>query len=120
MTNEEIIRKIGEPTFSYSNNKLIGYKSNDFYAFFCNGEISIYEVAKLNEQNNQTFAQLFTKLNKDGDVTSFYNSLNIVYPNPEISTEKGNDTSSVLPISFISPSCIHMTVPQNSLRVSIL
>ena len=91
MTNEEIIRKIGEPTFSYSNNKLIGYKSNDFYAFFCNGEISIYEVAKLNEQNNQTFAQLFTKLNKDGDVTSFYNSLNIVYPNPEISTEKGND-----------------------------
>lgn len=97
MSNETIIQKLGTPTFTYSNNSLIGYKSNEFYAFFHDGQVSIYEVAKLNNNTNKTFAELFTKLNKDGDVTSFYNDLNIIYPNPETSIEKNEDISLFYP-----------------------
>ena len=97
MTNDAIIQKLGTPTYTYSNNSLIGYRSNDIYAFFHDGQISIYEVAKLNATDNKTFAELFTKLNKDGDVTSFYNELNVLYPNPESSTEKDDDISAFYP-----------------------
>jgi len=97
MTNDAIIQKLGTPTYTYSNNSLIGYRSNDIYAFFHDGQISIYEVAKLNATDNKTFAELFTKLNKDGDVTSFYNELNVLYPNPESASEKDDDISAFYP-----------------------
>ena len=97
MTNDAIIQKLGTPTYTYSNNSLIGYRSNDIYAFFHDGRISIYEVAKLNATDNKAFAELFTKLNKDGDVTSFYNELNVLYPNPESASEKDDDISAFYP-----------------------
>lgn len=97
MNNEAVIQKLGTPTFTYSNNSLIGYKSNELYAFFYEGQVSIYEVAKLNGSSNRSFAELFTKLNKDGDITSFYNNLNILYPNPETSIENNDEISLFYP-----------------------
>ena len=97
MGNDAIISRLGTPTYTESDNNIIGYKSNDLYTFFSNGEISIYEVPKLNESNNQKFAELFTQLNKDGDVTKFFNDLNMLYPNPETLIEKEEDVSVFYP-----------------------
>lgn len=97
MDNSKIKSKLGEPFYTYSNDNLIGYRSNDIYAFFSNGEISIYRINKLDEDKNKKFASLVSKLNKDGDVTNFYNNLILLYPNPSESEESEDGISAFYP-----------------------
>lgn len=91
MTNEAIKKSLGEPTFDFHDGLIIGYKSNEFYAFFVDGEISIYKVNTLDEDKNNKFASLVEELNKDGDVTKFYNQLIQLYPNPDKTSETSNE-----------------------------
>ena len=97
MTNDAVKGILGEPTFNLRNGLIIGYKSNDIYAFFVNGEISIYKVNKLDEDKNNQFANLVEELNKNGDVTSFYNKLTQLYPNPESTIENEDEISASYP-----------------------
>ena len=97
MTNDSIKNILGEPTFDLRKGLIIGYKSKDFYAFFVDGEISIYKVNTLDEDKNNQFANLVDELNKSGDVTSFYNQLIQLYPNPESSTESDSEISASYP-----------------------
>ncbi len=97
MTNDAIKGMLGEPTFNLRDGLIIGYKSNDIYAFFVNGEISIYKVNKLDEDKNNQFANLVEELNKNGDVTSFYNKLTQLYPNPESTIETEDEVSASYP-----------------------
>lgn len=87
MTNDDVKKILGEPTFNLNKGLIIGYKSEDLYAFFVDGEISIYRVNKLDENKNNQFAELVGELNKSGDVTTFYNNLILLYPNPESTIE---------------------------------
>ncbi len=43
-SNENIIKALGEPTFKSEVENVIGYKGKDMYAFFSNGDISIYKT----------------------------------------------------------------------------
>ena len=97
MTNDAVKGILGEPTFNLRNGLIIGYKSNDIYAFFVNGEISIYKVNKLDEDKNNQFADLVEELNKNGDVTSFYNKLTQLYPNPESTIENEDEVFASYP-----------------------
>lgn len=80
MTNEEIKKQLGNPSFEDANNQLIGYKTEKLYMFFKDGEISIYRVEELNQETNSKFAELVTKLNTSGDYKTFLNNLTDLYP----------------------------------------
>lgn len=97
MTNDAIKRTLGEPAFTFHDDLIIGYKSSNLYAFFADGEISIYKVNTLDEEKNNQFADLVEELNKSGDVTSFYNKLIQLYPNPDKTSEEENEISAEYP-----------------------
>lgn len=57
----------------------LGYKTNDFYVFFLNGKISIYPTVTLDQNKDEQLNALMTKLNKDGDYSSFIDNITKVY-----------------------------------------
>ena len=53
-TKEEIEAELGKPQFEYG--KLIGYKADNMYVFFCNGQVSVYKTEKY---DTEKIASLF-------------------------------------------------------------
>lgn len=81
MPTDEIIKVLGEPTYENELEvQVIGYKLNNLYVFFTNGEISVYRSDEYNEEDNKKFASLMTKLNKDKDYNNFLTELTNLYP----------------------------------------
>ena len=81
MRNEEIKNVLGTPTYEdYSEMEVIGYKLENIYVFFEDGEISIYRLDEYNEEENKKFASLTTKLFKDKDYNTFLSELTELYP----------------------------------------
>ena len=80
MSNNEVEKILGSGTFKDTVNKIIGYKTDNLYVFFRDGEVSIYRVEKVDEANNTKFSEIVTKLNKTGDYKTFLNSLTDIYP----------------------------------------
>lgn len=66
MDNSEIENILGDK-IEYEDNQgiVIGFKTKYFYAFFDNGEISVYMPDQYNEEENNTFISLVSELNKD-------------------------------------------------------
>lgn len=95
MTNEEIISILGEPTykneFGYNG---IGYKSDNMYMFFYNGEISVYKKEKFEPDNNRSFIQIIRDVIENKDYDKFVNQLFQIYPDYE-SYEK-NDEETII------------------------
>ncbi len=81
MENDKIKQILGTPTYEdYSEIEIIGYKLENIYAFFSDGEISIYRLDEFNEEENKKFASLFTKLLEDKDYNTFLTNLTELYP----------------------------------------
>lgn len=82
MEKEDIIKVLGEPTYEYLQNDIIGYKSNLIYTFFHDGEISIYRV----EDNYDTteFASLVTEYNNTNDYNTFISKLTDLWPDYDV------------------------------------
>ena len=81
MTNDEIRQVLGAPIFSSNSEAdIIGYKFDSVYAFFAEGEISVYKADEYDESKNKEFAKLVTTLNKDGDYNTFLTNLTDLYP----------------------------------------
>ena len=81
LDNKEIMKILGKPTFENQEaNKLIGYKTNSYYVFFSEGNISVYRIEEFNESKNEEFAKLVTELITNKDYKSFLNRLTVVYP----------------------------------------
>ena len=80
MTNEEIVELIGIPTFIDDTLSIIGYKSEDIYVFFNNGNISTYLIDK--DVNINEFLDLVnTYLTEDNkDILGFMNNLTDIWP----------------------------------------
>lgn len=91
MNNEEIMQILGKPTFSASNNYLIGYKNQTLYVFFCDGEISIYR----NEQNYDIdeFENLIDEYNETNDYEAFVSKLTDMWPDYDSFTKTNNRVS---------------------------
>ena len=91
LTNTEIREKLGKPTFENEDaNILIGYISQEYYIFFCNGEISIYRKEKLDEKKNEAFAELVSSLIEDNDYNVFLSSLTDLYSDYTSYINEGN------------------------------
>lgn len=80
---ENIENFLGTPTYKDKNFNIIGYKSNYFYIFFTEGEISVYPVENYNEEDSKKFGKIVSELNKTGDIETFLNKLTDLYPNYE-------------------------------------
>lgn len=75
-SKEEIIRILGNPTFSNESTGIIGYKGKDIYVFFntLNKQISIYMVEK--DTNISQFYELYKKSKEENkSITQFINIL---------------------------------------------
>lgn len=64
-SKEDIIKILGEPTFSKESAKLIGYKGKDMYIFFnySNFQVSVYRVEK--DYNPEKFVEIVQKLSNN-------------------------------------------------------
>lgn len=81
MTNDEVRNILKDPQFDNDYQvDCIGYKIDDLYAFFSDGNISVYRVDSFDENSNKEFAQIFTELCSNGDYNSFINKLTDLYP----------------------------------------
>lgn len=79
LSNLEVQEKLGNPIFVGEEKEVIGYKTEQYYVFFYNGEISIYRIEELNEDDNQKFASLVTELLNKNDLDKFISDVTDLY-----------------------------------------
>ena len=70
--------KLGEPTFSDDELKVIGYKGENIYVFFTESEISIYRVSDYD--TNDFFDLADRYLSEELDFLEFMNELTYLWP----------------------------------------
>ena len=91
MTNDEVRNVLGTPTYEdFSEMEVIGYKLENIYAFFSDGEVSIYRSDEYDEEDNKKFASLITKLFDDKDFNTFLAQLTELYPDYSTYTQEEN------------------------------
>lgn len=95
---ENIENFLGTPTYKDKNFNIIGYKSNYFYIFFTEGEISVYPVENYNEEDSKKFGKIVSELNKTGDIETFLNKLTDLYPNYESYYSNNNFINIIYPL----------------------
>ena len=78
---DEIIRRLGEPTFGNKNGQYIGYKSSNIYAFFLEDSISIYVNEKVEMKEFEELLNNYVE-NKIG-IKEFMNDLTYLWPDYE-------------------------------------
>ena len=71
---------LGEPTFEEDGVDVIGYKSNQIYAFFTESEISIYRIPNID--NIRDFLELVDiyLTDENSDLLGFMNELTYIWP----------------------------------------
>ena len=77
---ENIINKLGEPTYGSLDIEFIGYKSEDIYVFFAKDKISVYQAIKTDEDSTE-FSDIIDKFIEEKNINNLVNSL----------TDKWND-----------------------------
>lgn len=81
MENTKIKEILGNPQYENEDaNFLIGYKTDNFYVFFSEGEISIYRIEEFDEEKNKQFAQLVTAFTQNGDYRELTQKVTEIYP----------------------------------------
>lgn len=82
MDNASIISILGEPTYENTEaDLLIGYKTEKFYVFFSNGQISIYPVESFDENKNKQFAEIISEyINNTGIYKETLQKITQLYP----------------------------------------
>lgn len=91
LTNVEIREKLGKPSFENRDaNILIGYLTQEYYIFFCNGEISIYRIEEFDEKKNDEFSKLVSTLIDNNDYNVFLSSLTDLYSDYTSYTNEGS------------------------------
>lgn len=77
MTNEEVIKILGEPTIKSEYSEVIGYKGEQVYVFFYYGDISVYRVENY---ESKAFAKLVQGYINGEDVKTFVSGLTDIWP----------------------------------------
>ena len=113
MENENIRKILGNSTYeNEQDNLLIGYKTDKYYVFFSNGQVSIYPFENIDEEKNKQFANVVQEYNKDQsnyneilkEITSIYpdytefvqdeNGIDLKYPLKGLEIKMGNHEKS--------------------------
>ena len=95
---ENIENFLGTPTYKDDKFNIIGYKSNYFYIFFTEGEISVYPVGNYNEEDSKKFGKIVSELNKTGDIETFINKLTDIFPDYESYYSNNNFINIIYPL----------------------
>lgn len=74
-TKEEIKTTLGKPSFE--DDKILGYKSEKFYVFFAENQISVYR--KEHEYNTEEFLKLWNDFQSNKDVKVFVNGITNIW-----------------------------------------
>ena len=70
---------LGKPTFKNEKGTMIGYKGKDFYAFFSEGEISIYRLYRTDQYDD--FLDLVKQYTNDEiSINTFFSKITEVWP----------------------------------------
>lgn len=85
MTNEQIKEVLGNETFYEAESNVIGYKNEEFYVFFSDGEISIYRND--NDYDTTEFYKILTDYNNTGDYNTFISKLTELWPDYDAFTK---------------------------------
>ena len=75
---EDVYNKYGEPSFGSISDKFLGYRTNSWYYFFYDDEISIYPYAY---KDNTKFEKLLKEYIETKDINNFVNNLIFVWKN---------------------------------------
>ena len=75
---EDIVDVLGKPTFEDDRLDVIGYKSNDFYIFFSDNEISVYRIYQGDTDDFFKLADLL--IDEKLDLLDFMNELTYLWP----------------------------------------
>lgn len=79
--NIRIKEILGTPLYENEDaNFLIGYKTDKFYVFFSEGEISIYKIDNFDEEKNNEFAKLVSEFTQNGDYGKLIQRVTEIYP----------------------------------------
>lgn len=100
--NNEITKILGEPITLDDDVNLIAYKTEKFYAFFHEGEISIYRTEEINEEENTKFANLVSTLLENNDYKKFLDNLTDLYPDYDEYVQEENSIKITYPIRGFS------------------
>lgn len=73
----EIVSKIGNPTFGSKEEKIIGYKTKDLYIFFLENEISIYRNEQVDTKEFEGLVEKYA--NKEIEIKKFMNELTYIW-----------------------------------------
>lgn len=77
-TKDNIIQKLGEPTFEHSRSSLIGYKGEKIYVFFSENRVSVYPIEKSYE--NTQYIMLVQQFQEYPDFLTFVSGLTDIWP----------------------------------------
>ncbi len=80
-TLEEVEQALGQATYTSEAGdeaSIKGYKTDKFYVFFTNGEISIYPNQPI--ENQDEFAELVTEYIEEEDINNFLTKLTDIWP----------------------------------------
>ena len=91
MDSSEIRNVLGNPAFTDMNGSLIGYKNEQFYVFFNQGEISIYRND--NDYDTAELASLIEEYNNSGDYNKFVNDLTTMWQDYDAYTKTSDRVS---------------------------
>ena len=82
MDIKNIYKILGNPTYENEQaNILIGYKTDKYYVFFSNGQVSIYPFENIDEEKNKQFANVVQEYNKDqSDYNEILKEITSIYP----------------------------------------
>ena len=107
-TFEEVVNKLGNPTYGTTEDLVIGYKGKNMYIFFSENEISIYPNEKVDVTDFEILVEKYA--NNEIELKEFMNELtyiwddyseyvydqnfiNIVYPIKGVKINMNNDSS---------------------------
>lgn len=76
---EDVVKKLGTPTFGSIEDEYIGYKGEKLYIFFNKYDISIYPV----ENNSSNLSSLIEQYEKDGSIKKMVSNATDIWENYE-------------------------------------
>lgn len=76
----------------------LGYRTKDFYAFFLDGKISVYEKGTFSKEKNEQLNSLMTKFNEDGDYVSLIQNITKIYTDYVVTENSNNKIDIKFPL----------------------
>lgn len=66
MDNADVVNILGEPPYSNEDALLlVGYRTDSYYVFFRDGEVSIYRIEEFNEEKSKSLGKLIDEYTND-------------------------------------------------------